>query len=220
MIHQHKEWLRDGWNWLDAIIVVTAVASYIFSALSSEQLNAVGMNNSTQLVEAGSDEVASTKAIRALRVLRPLRTIKRFPHLKSTVRTLLKSIPATLGVLTLFFFALYTMAILGVQLQMSSAYDGDADSLFHFDDFGASLLTLFSISGQLSQWPSTLWRASSRQSEGLLQMSIAAFIVVFVFIGSIMVNSLYLAILVNQYQEVHDQVRHLGSVELDHTQLK
>ena len=64
-----SEYLKDGWNLLDVIVVTTAWAPYIFP------------------------HMGNYSAIRAVRVLRALRTVNRIPSLRKIIETLLGSIP-------------------------------------------------------------------------------------------------------------------------------
>ena len=210
IIAQNRRWHKDGWNWLDAIIVVSALISYIpfddgVAAAASANISAGG----------GASQMAATKGIRTLRVLRPLRTIKRFPHLKSTVTTLLRSLPATAGVLALTLFVWFIMSILGMQLLggtllecadglTSVAFcDSTRPAAYNFDNVGNSLLTLLSLF-KLDNWATQLWSAADQAETPTMVAATAAFFVAFVFFGSIIVTSLYLAMLVNEYQLAHD----------------
>ena len=64
-----SDYLKDGWNLLDVVVVTTAWLPYVFP----------GMGNYS--------------AIRAVRVLRALRTVNRIPSLKKIINTLISAIP-------------------------------------------------------------------------------------------------------------------------------
>lgn len=88
-----KAYLRDYWNLLDFVIVVTA---YIPIFFTSSNIN--------------------LKPLRSLRVLRPLRTISSVKSLRNVVATLLTALPMLVDSLFILFFVLFVFAIAGVQL--------------------------------------------------------------------------------------------------------
>lgn len=57
-------YLRDAWNYLDFVVVITGVLDFLPSDYSSSNLS----------------------SLRALRVRRPLRMVNKFPQLRETVR--------------------------------------------------------------------------------------------------------------------------------------
>jgi hypothetical protein len=82
--------MRDAWNILDFVIVVTGFLT-LFSNSSS------GLNLS---------------GLRALRVLRPLRTINKIEGLKLLVTALLSALPLLRDtiIILIFFFFIYAIA--------------------------------------------------------------------------------------------------------------
>eukprot|EP00397_Hematodinium_sp_SG-2012_P000464 GEMP01000464.1.p1 GENE.GEMP01000464.1~~GEMP01000464.1.p1 ORF type:complete len:1850 (+),score=300.04 GEMP01000464.1:241-5790(+) len=91
-------YLRDAWNWLDFIVVLSGVMSF-------------GMK---ELVEESGE--SSVSFLRTFRVLRPLRSLAAFPGMRSLVRTLLLSFPKMGNVVILAFFLLTLFAILGLNI--------------------------------------------------------------------------------------------------------
>jgi hypothetical protein len=90
---QHKgSYLRDAWNWIDFIVVVSAWL---------------------QILNVGGDGLGF---LRTFRILRPLRTLNRFPALKGLVSTMFKCVLklGSLGVLGMFFLVFF--GIFGNQL--------------------------------------------------------------------------------------------------------
>lgn len=85
-------YLRDVWNILDFIIVVTSLLPYI--------------------VNFGF----SVNALRAVRVLRPLKTITKVKPLKMIVSTLFYSFSLVMDSLYILFFVMLVFAIAGNQL--------------------------------------------------------------------------------------------------------
>lgn len=88
-------YLRDAWNVLDFIIVVTA---YIPLVVSS---------NSVDL-----------RALRSFRVLRPLKTISRIKELKVIMIALFRTLPLLRDTLLILMFLFMVFAIAGLQLYM------------------------------------------------------------------------------------------------------
>ncbi|GMH60361.1 hypothetical protein TrRE_jg11189 [Triparma retinervis] len=92
-ITHEKSYLRDSWNVLDFIIVLTSTVAL--------------------LPFGGSLNVS---AIRTFRVLRPLKTLSALPGLQLIVKSLLASIPALSSVIVLIMFVFTIFGILGNQL--------------------------------------------------------------------------------------------------------
>lgn len=84
-------YLRDSWNMLDFLVVVTALLASV-----------PGM--------------PTTSAIRVFRVLRPLRSISALPGLQHLVVNLLRSVPQLLSVVVLLQFIFIVFGIFGIQI--------------------------------------------------------------------------------------------------------
>lgn len=85
-------YLRDLWNILDFIIVVTSLLPLIIN---------IGF---------------SVNALRAIRVLRPLRTITKVKALKMIVKTLFNSFSLVMDSLCILFMVMVIFSIAGMQL--------------------------------------------------------------------------------------------------------
>jgi len=85
-------YLRDMWNIMDFVIVVTSLLPLVIS---------LGF---------------SVSALRAIRVLRPLRTITKIRALKMIVRTLFYSFSMVMDSLIILLFVMGVFAIAGMQL--------------------------------------------------------------------------------------------------------
>ena len=94
----HKAYLRDGWNWIDFIVVIVGVME-----------NIPGMPN--------------MKALRTLRVLRPLKSVKVIPSMKRHITSLLASISPLVNVVAFLGFIFILFGILGVQNFAYSLYN-------------------------------------------------------------------------------------------------
>ncbi|CAK9057471.1 unnamed protein product [Durusdinium trenchii] len=87
-------YLRDAWNWLDFVVVVTGLLQ-VTNAMSSEE--GVGF-------------------LRMFRILRPLRSLNAVPQMKVLVNTVLSSIPRLGNVSIMAAFLFCTFGILGMSL--------------------------------------------------------------------------------------------------------
>eukprot|EP00760_Papus_ankaliazontas_P006722 PhM_4_TR13151/c0_g1_i1/m.24910 len=90
-------YFRDGWNRLDFIIIVSGVAGVVADLTVSQ--NPSGLS-----------------ALRAVRLLRPLRALTGIPHMKVIINSMIRSMPALVNVVLMYFLFLITLSVLGVQL--------------------------------------------------------------------------------------------------------
>lgn len=101
-------YLRDSWNILDFVIVVSSLIPYVQPAPEQDVVNQeVGVRVET----GGGSEISG---LRAFRVLRPLRTITSIKGLRVLIMALLAAIPLlrdTLLIL-LFFFIVFSIGCL------------------------------------------------------------------------------------------------------------
>jgi hypothetical protein len=88
-----KSYLRDSWNILDFVIVISGYFSLVFSGGS-----------------------ANLKVLRSFRVLRPLRTISGIEGLKVLVSALLSALPLLRDTILVLLFFFIIFAIAGLQL--------------------------------------------------------------------------------------------------------
>lgn len=91
-IFNKKAYMRDMWNIMDFLIVITSLLPLVIS---------LGF---------------SVNALRAIRVLRPLRTITKVKALKMIVKTLFYSFSLVMDSLIILFFMMGVFAIAGMQL--------------------------------------------------------------------------------------------------------
>lgn len=86
-----KTYLRDGWNILDFVVVVSSILQFL-------------------------PNTVNISAVRTLRILRPLRSINSIKGLRILVSTLIDSLPALVNVVIFLTFVMVLFGILGVQL--------------------------------------------------------------------------------------------------------
>ena len=93
VLKQHS-YLRNFWNWVDFLIVITGYLPYIIQ----------------------SDSAVNISSLRILRVIRPLRAISFLEELKKIVLTLLHALPNFMNVMIIFLFFLFFFGISALQL--------------------------------------------------------------------------------------------------------
>ncbi|XP_006770619.1 PREDICTED: sodium channel protein type 11 subunit alpha [Myotis davidii] len=110
--------LRDPWNWLDSIVIVTASVSI----LSPMKANSISLSS-----------------LRTFRVFRALKAISVVSGLKVIVGALLRSVKKLVDVLILTLFCLSILALVGQQLFMGSlnlkCVKKDCENISNPDDY-------------------------------------------------------------------------------------
>jgi hypothetical protein len=96
LIQQKYSYLRDAWNWLDLVVVITACISLV-----------------TFLAVGGSGG-SSLAFLRVFRVLRPLRSLTMLPEMRVLVNTILLAIPRLGNVLGMGIFLFVVFGILAL----------------------------------------------------------------------------------------------------------
>lgn len=99
----NNTYLRDNWNILDFIIVLSFIINLIMTSYFGV-------------------DVSFMRGFRALRALRPLRMVSKNEGMKTVVNSLLKSIPQLINVLMISALFLLVFGILGVQLFKGAMY--------------------------------------------------------------------------------------------------
>jgi len=199
-------YLRGPFNVLDAIVVISSLASL-----------AIG--------NAGGGAV---RALRVLRIARPLRTIRRFPGIRLVVNTVITSIPAVsyvclLGLASMSIFALIGMEIFMGQfwscrvVENASSYHTQAEcisaggkwrnSKFNFDNFASALLSTFILHAG-DDWQNIMWVAmdtTSGEDTGLLRdhnQPAALYFVACVAVGNFFWLNLLVTALVDNFNKM------------------
>lgn len=212
-----RKWVRDGWNWLDAVLVLTAA----FSMMGTIQH---GFGDESG---GGSTMGSASKGLRGLRVLRPLRSVRRLPRLKLAVTTVLQVLPATGGVICLALFIWYLVAIVavaqlgGLLIECTStsfacttspelcannstlcALEGGSirPQPYNFNDVLHALISLLSLF-TLDGWADFMWRCIDAlpPDDAVGSVLVPIIFIVHVFFGSLVVSSLYQATTVQTY---------------------
>ena len=163
-------YLRDAWNVLDGVIVVSSVLAVAFR----------------------DPGLVIVRSFRTLRALRPLRAIRRLRGMRLVMATLVKSLPQIGNVALFGLFQLVVFGILGVQLFQGKFWrctdpsathldecvgtfvgpDGTTgerlwvNPVFNFDHIGRAMLTLFVVT-TMDGWFDVTQRGGGRDGGGL-----------------------------------------------------
>lgn len=130
--------------------------------------------------------------LRALRVLRVLRLISMLPQLRLVVEALLKAIPGISSVFALMIILFYVFAVMATTMFGSSFPDW-------FGDIGKSMYTLFQIM-TLESWSMGIVRPVM-ETHPYAWM----FFVPFILIATFTMLNLFIGIIVNTMQTIHEQ---------------
>ena len=98
LIFHKNAYLRDAWNWLDFVVVVTGI------------------------MEMTEMSFFKVRALRTLRVLRPLRSIKAFPTMRKLVSSLVGSVNSLLNAVVFMLFVFILFGILAIQQFQGTMY--------------------------------------------------------------------------------------------------
>ena len=102
-------YLKDNYNKLDFLIVLTSIISWVLAGLTS-----------------GID-ISFLKAFRALRALRPLKLVSKNEGMKLVVNSILASIPNLINVFLISLLFYFVFGVMGVQLLMGKVSYCDVD---------------------------------------------------------------------------------------------
>merc|ERR1712004_277283 len=91
-------YLRDAWNWLDFIVIISAYITVIMTETGNQSL------------------VGNISGLRTFRVLRALKTVSIVPGLKTIISALLKSMRMLAEVIFLTLFCMMVFALFALQV--------------------------------------------------------------------------------------------------------
>jgi hypothetical protein len=130
LVRGRHAYLRDGWRWLDLLIVVVSVVSVV------EQ----------------SGNLKALRAVRALRALRPLRAVTSFPRLKLVINAMFAALPRVKDVGIVLLLVSYAFAVVGLQV-FRGQQDACNDSAITSQQ---ACTGTFNVTGDLCGWLPTL----------------------------------------------------------------
>lgn len=146
------------------------------------------------------------QVLRALRILRALRLLSVVPQMRRVVEALLAALPGMGSVVALLALVFYVFAVMATKLFGSSFPEW-------FGSLGSSLYTLFQIM-TLESWSMGIVRPvmETYQQAWL-------FFVPFILITSFAVLNLFIALIVNSMQRVHESENLGETLKVDHAEL-
>lgn len=97
---KRNSYLRDGWNVIDFVVVISAILEF-FTMFSS---------------------LKALKGIRVMRAFRPLMSINQIPSMKKLVKILFRSLPNLANVVALLIFIIFLFAIIGLHQFSGKSY--------------------------------------------------------------------------------------------------
>ena len=133
--------------------------------------------------------------LRALRVLRAFRLISMVPKMRLVVQAFLKAIPGMGSIMLLMVLVFYVFAVMATKL-----FGGTFDDWF--GSVGASLYSLFQIM-TLESWSMGIVRPVMETFPFAW-----AFFIPFILVTTFAVLNLFIAVVVNSMQEVHEAEEH------------
>lgn len=208
-----RAYMKDGWNILDFVIVVSS-------------LLAVSLEDSS---------LGVLRVLRTLRTLRPLRMIRRAPGLKCVVDAIFGCMPAFLNISLVCTLVYLVFAIMGVQLwagkfwscndtsvngvtECVGTYTVDGVSTArewtntrqNFDNVLNGLLSLFEVAS-LELWLDIMYFAMDapddlgEQPRQNQNGAAALYFVVFIIIGSFLMLNLFVGAVVDNFSKVKEE---------------
>ncbi|XKL62043.1 hypothetical protein PGB90_001876 [Kerria lacca] len=133
-------YLREFWNFLDAIVVICALVS-----LAIELVASTG-NAPVPKGKSATANLGTIKSLRVLRVLRPLKTIKRVPKLKAVFDCVVNSLKNVINILIVYMLFHFIFAVIAVQLFNGKFFFCNDESKYTKDECEGSYLSYASDS--------------------------------------------------------------------------
>ncbi|XP_058802800.1 voltage-dependent calcium channel type A subunit alpha-1 isoform X3 [Phymastichus coffea] len=218
-------YLREFWNFMDAIVVVCAAVSFAFDMMAGEDGGG-----------AASKNLSTIKSLRVLRVLRPLKTIKRVPKLKAVFDCVVNSLKNVINILIVYILFQFIFAVIAVQLFNGKFFHCTDESKytkptcqgyffifeegelhpqakervwesqpFHYDNVMIAMLTLFAV--QTGEgWPQILQNsmAATYENQGPIQnfrIEMSIFYIVYFIVFPFFFVNIFVALIIITFQE-------------------
>ena len=150
LFNGQKSYLRDPWNFLDFIIVLSGLTSFILDS-----------------------NIGFIKVLRIMRILRPLRLITRVKGLKIVITSLFNALPPIFNLQLVVLFFIYSFAIL-----MTTLFSGKLHSCDLNHISGLSALQKFDLIK--TKWDCLNYGGEWKQSFIHLDNSMHSMMVIFV----------------------------------------
>eukprot|EP00112_Aurelia_sp_Birch-Aquarium-sp1_P018408 Seg4389.2 transcript_id=Seg4389.2/GoldUCD/mRNA.D3Y31 product="Voltage-dependent calcium channel type A subunit alpha-1" protein_id=Seg4389.2/GoldUCD/D3Y31 len=229
-------YFRDSWNFMDALVVGSAIASLVLS------------NDET--ASPGSQKIV--KVLRVLRVLRPLKAVNKSKKLKAVFQCMIFSLKNVINILVITIMFLFVFSAMGVQLFVGKFFycndkskltpqecigkyityenfDYDQPTIktrkwlrydWNFDNVLNAMSTLFTSSTG-EGWPAVMFNAidATALDRGPIENNkpeVALFFIFFVIILSFFFLNIFVALIILTFQE--EGAKEEGDCELDRAQ--
>uniref|UniRef100_A0A8C9T2E7 Calcium voltage-gated channel subunit alpha1 E n=1 Tax=Scleropages formosus TaxID=113540 RepID=A0A8C9T2E7_SCLFO len=200
----HKgSYLRNGWNVMDFIVVVSGIL-----ATASYELN-ISLD---------------LRTLRAVRVLRPLKLVSGIPSLQIVLKSIMKAMVPLLQIGLLLFFAILMFAIIGLefysgklhltcykfpcgnrkcpeQYNCSSVWIGPNDGITQFDNILFAVLTVFQCI-TMEGWTPVLYNTNDALGPSWNWL----YFIPLIIIGSFFVLNLVLGVLSGEFAKERERV--------------
>lgn len=183
-------YFTDPFNALDVIVVITSYLDIIFS------------------------DFASFSALRSLRLLRVFKLLT-WGSLRALSSTILNSLSSIFYLLIIFALFLFTMSLIGM-LTFSGKINSKLEPVQNFEDFIHSFLTVFQITTK-ENWLKIYWNLMEANSGDFIQSIITIlFMIVTIILGDFIILNLFLAILIQTFEEDTKKSFELKSIHSRH----
>ncbi|KAK9823223.1 hypothetical protein WJX72_001160 [[Myrmecia] bisecta] len=145
----------------------------------------------------GGGGLSALRTFRLLRVVRSLKLLRQFPSLKRLMKMVVKGFIELKDFMLILVLFLFIFSVLGMQLfGGNAAYDPDVTATYrkNFNSIWQAFYTVFEVL-TASNWPSIMHDGMNARGDWA-----ATYFVLWIIIGHMVLLTLFLAILINNFQ--------------------
>lgn len=180
-------YFTDLFNALDILVVVSSYLDIIFS------------------------DFASFTALRSLRLLRVFKLLS-WGSLRALTSTILNSMSSIFYLIIIYLLFLFTMSLIGMHT-FTGKINTKIEPVQNFQDFIHSFLTVFQLTTK-ENWLNIYWNLMDANSNDFIQSIITIlYMMVTIIIGDFIILNLFLAILIQTFEEDTKKTFELKSVK-------
>lgn len=186
------EFISDGWNWFDAVVVLVSLVSLFSNGLP-------GVN-----------------VLRLLRAFRVFRLFKRIPSLRQIIVALNQSLPPMLNAFILVCLITAIYSIMGVTFFAGALIDITGEPIDAFSDFFTAMFTMFGVlTGD--QWGDVARHLFEK--DGMIPAAVAMYFVSFQLLVPLVLVNVVIAVLLDEFGKAasstkRDEVKGAGSYSM------
>ncbi|KAK9829920.1 hypothetical protein WJX72_008649 [[Myrmecia] bisecta] len=172
----------EWFNVTDGLIVISSVIDLIVSSLGH-----------------GRSGLSALRTFRLLRVVRSLKLLRQFPGLNKLLKMILKGFKDLKDFMVIIVLFMYIFCVLGMQLFGGSpAYSPDVTQTWrkNFNTIWSAFYVVFEIL-TASNWHNMMWDGMNARGDWA-----CSYFLLWIFVGPMVLLTLFLAILINNFQEV------------------